>query len=139
MRTPTYSETTATPLTTPVLIEERVRSLIGRASRSQFWFLYLDENRVQLPLIMPIDDLPSDPRDVVHDVARFIEQAMEAVNARSVIFVIERYASSGLTDADVAWARGIHDAFDAEQIDLSGILLSHNRGVRWVAQDDYRY
>lgn len=139
MRTPTYSESTAAPLTTPVLIEERVRALIGRACRSQFWFLFLDGDGVQLPMLMPIDDLPADPHGVVHDVARSIDQAMEAMDARSVIFVIERYASSALTPSDLAWARGIHEAFDSAGITVSGILLSHNRGVRWVAHDDYRY
>lgn len=139
MRIPTYEESTATPLTTPVLIEERVRALIGRACRTQLWFLFLDENQVQLPVVMPIADLPADPNDSVHDLARFISHTVDELAARSVIVVIERYASSGLTDTDLAWARGLHSAFDGAAVELGGILLSHNRGVRWVAQDDYRY
>jgi hypothetical protein len=139
MRTPSYHEAATQPLTSPVLIEERVRALIGRACRRQLWFLFLDADQVQLPLMIPLDDLPSAPDDSVHDLARAMGQAMEAAGAESIIVVIERYASSALTSADVAWARGVHSAFDLERIPLRGVLLSHNRGVRWVAQDDYRF
>ncbi|MHA6670279.1 hypothetical protein ACX3O0_15565 [Homoserinimonas sp. A447] len=139
MRTPSYHDAKTGPLTSQVLIEERVRALIGRACRHQLWFLFLDDNQVQLPLMIPLDDLPSVPDGSVHDLARAMGQAMEAAGAGSIIVVIERYASSALTPADVAWARGIHDAFDLEQLELRGVLLSHNRGVRWIAQDDYRF
>lgn len=139
MTTPSYADTRTQPLTSQVLIEERVRALIGRACRHQLWFLFLDGNQVQLPLMIPLDDLPSAPDDTVHDLARAMGQAMEAADAESIIVVIERYASSALTPADVAWAQGIHDAFDLEKLNLRGVLLSHNRGVRWVAQDDYRF
>jgi hypothetical protein len=139
MRTPSYQDARTQPLTSQVLIEERVRALIGRACRHQLWFLFLDENLVQLPLMIPLDDLPNAPDDSAHDLARAMGRAMEAAGAGSILVVIERYASSALTPADVAWARAIHNAFDLEQIELRGILLSHNRGVRWVAQDDYRF
>lgn len=139
MRTPNYHDARTQPLTSPVLIEERVRALIGRACRHQLWFLFLDGSQVQLPLMIPLDDLPSTPGDTVHDLARAMGRAMEAAGAESIIVVIERYASSALTPADVAWAKGIHDAFDLERIALRRILLSHSRGVRWIAQDDYRF
>lgn len=139
MRTPDYQEARLQPLTSDVLIEERVRAIIGRASRHQLWFLFLDEHDVQLPLMIPLDELPPSPGDTVHELARGMGQAMQAADARSVVVVIERYASPALTPSDVAWARGIHEAFELEGVALRGILLSHNRGVRWVAQDDYRY
>ncbi|MEX1078403.1 MAG: hypothetical protein WED09_04775 [Homoserinimonas sp.] len=139
MRPPNFQDTRSQPLTSQAQVEERVRALIGRACRHQLWFLFLDGNQVQLPLMIPLDDLPSAPDDTVHDLARAMGQAMEAAGAESIIVVIERYASSALTPVDMAWAKGIHDAFDLERLDLRGVLLSHNRGVRWVAQDDYRF
>lgn len=139
MRTPSYQDARAQPLVSQVLIEERVRALIGRASRRQLWFLFLDENQVQLPLLIPLDDYPSSPDASVHHLARAIGQAMETAGADSVVVVIERYAASALAPADVGWAKAIHDAFDLEGLRLRGLLLSHNRGVRWVAQDDYRF
>lgn len=139
MRTPSYEATTRQPLTSPVLIEERVRALIGRACRRQLWFLFLDDNQVQLPLLIPFDDLPSAPGETVHDLARAMGRAMDAAGASSMIVVLERYASSALTASDLAWARALHDSFELDERELRGILLSHNRGVRWVAQDDYRF
>jgi|SRR5690606_38623025 len=139
MRTPSYQDAKTQPLVSQVLIEERVRALIGRASRRQLWFLFLDEHQVQLPLLIPLDDYPSSPVGTVHDLARAMGQTMDAAGADSVVVVIERYASSALAPADVAWAKAIHDAFDLEGLRLRGLLLSHNRGVRWVAQDDYRF
>lgn len=139
MRTPQYEEARLQPLTNDVLIEERVRALIGRASRHQLWFLFLDGDQVQLPLMIPLDDLPSSPGDSAHDLARAMGQAMEAAGAQSIIVVIERYAGTALTASDSAWAKAIHAAFEQDGLSLRGILLSHNRGVRWIAQDDYRY
>lgn len=139
MKTPSYEETRTQPLISPVLIEERVRSLIGRACRHQLWFIFLDENDMQLPLLIPIDDMPSGPDETVRDLSRAMGQTMEAADARSLVVVIERYASSGLTASDTAWARAIHESLEQEGIDLRGILLSHNRGVRWIAQDDYLF
>jgi len=139
MRTPSYQDAQAHPLVSQVLIEERVRALIGRASRRQLWFLFLDEHQVQLPLLIPLDDYPSSPDGTVHDLARAMGQAMEAAEAASVVVVMERYAASALAPADVAWAKAIHDAFHLEGVPVRGMLLSHNRGVRWVAQDDYRF
>jgi hypothetical protein len=139
MRPPRYEDAKTQPLTSQVLIEERVRALIGRACRRQLWFLFLDGDQVQLPLMIPLDDLPNSPDDTVHDLARAMGRAMDAAGAESIIIVIERYASSALTPADIAWAKGVHDAFDLEQINLRGVVLSHNRGVRWIAQDDYRF
>ncbi len=139
MRTPSYQDTTAQPLDTEVRIEERVRALIGRASRRQLWFLFLDGDQVQLPLLIPLDDLPARPDETVSDLAQGMGEAMKAAGAESIIVVIERYASSALTPADTSWAKALHDAFDQDGIRLRGILLSHNRGVRWVAQDDYRF
>ena len=139
MRTPNYHDAQAEPLLSEVQIEERVRALIGRACRRQLWFLFLDENRVQLPLLIPLDDHPGVPDDTVHDLARGMRQAMDAAGAESIIVVMERYASSALAPADVSWAKAIHEAFDLEGLPLQGVLLSHSRGVRWIAQDDYRY
>jgi hypothetical protein len=66
-------------------------------------------------------------------------RAMDAAGASSVVVVIERYASSGLTTSDLAWARALHEALEVDERELRGVLLSHNRGVRWVAQDDYKF
>ena len=134
-----FEETRLQPLTTDDLIEARVADLIGRANQRQLWFLFLDEAQVQLPLMIPIDGLPSRPDGTIANLVHLVAEAMAVEDAASVIAVIERYADASLTATDREWAKSLHEAFDQQQVPLRGILLSHRRGVRWIAQDDYRF
>jgi hypothetical protein len=135
-----YDEAKLQPLTTNALIEERVAELLGRAIRRQLWLLFLDEHDVQLPLLVPLDGLPTSPPDPPDATLRsMLQHCAETAGAHSFIFVLERYADATLTPADIAWARALHSACDEVRMPLRGILLSHKRGVRWVAQDDYRF
>jgi hypothetical protein len=122
------------PLHTDALIRERARQLVGRAIRRQLWLFFLDEHDVQLPLLVPIDDLPPLPPD--EPMVGLVALA-EEVGAASVVAVLERFGDETLTPADVAWARHLRDSTTATSIRLRAILLSHRRGVRWIAPDDY--
>lgn len=139
MTTPNYEDTITHPLTTDALVEQRVAALVGRANRRQLWFLFLDENQVQLPLLMPVSDIPERPDASMSHLASLIENAMEACGARSVIVVIERYADATFSASDKAWARSLSETFERRKTRLRCILLSHRRGVRWFAQDDYGF
>lgn len=135
---PTYDEAKLQPLTTDALIEQRVAELLGRAVKRQLWLMFLDEQDVQLPLLVPLDGMPQlPPTDGSLDA--LLGQLGDVADAKSFIFVLERYADAELTPADIAWAAALHSACDAADIRLRGILVSHKRGVRWVAQDDYRF
>jgi hypothetical protein len=128
------------PLTTDARVEERVQALIGRAARRQIWYLFVNEAGEQLPLLMPIRDYPSQPSP--DDPSRFaavLAHVADACPAHGVIAVIERYASVELTPSDLAWANTLHEAAGMSPLTLRAILLSHAQGVRWVAQDDYRF
>jgi hypothetical protein len=134
-----YDDTVTRPLTTDALIEERIGSLVGRACRRQLWFLFLNENDVQLPIIMPVGDPPPMPDGSVASLARVIAEGVAAQAARSVIVVLERYADATFTAADAAWARALTAAFEPVGLPVRCVLISHRRGVRWFAQDDYRF
>jgi hypothetical protein len=121
------------PLTSDELIQQRVRDLIGKAITRQLWLMFLDDGDAQLPLLVPID-LPSVPPV---ELAPLITGAADAVGARGIIAVIERYGDESLTAADREWARHVHLWCADGPAVLRGILLSHARGVRWIAQDDY--
>ncbi|MEO6505335.1 MAG: hypothetical protein ABIW36_12455 [Terrimesophilobacter sp.] len=136
---PNYEETRLQPLTTDGLVQERVADLIGRAIQHQLWFLFLDDEQVQLPLVIPVGELPTRPDAFLGTIAAQLHEAMEVEAASAVIVVIERYADAALTSADREWALAIHDTFDQAGVAVRAILLSHRRGVRWVAQDDYRF
>ncbi|MEO7121533.1 MAG: hypothetical protein ABI400_00090 [Lacisediminihabitans sp.] len=135
-----YDEAKLVPLTTSALIEARVADLLGRAVQRQLWLLFLDENDVQLPLLVPLEGLPSRPPDQPDlTLQSMIRHFRESVGAHSFVFVLERYADATLTPPDIVWARALHRACDDAEVVLRGILVSHKRGVRWVAQDDYRF
>lgn len=135
-----YDEAKLQPLTTNALIESRVADLLGRAIRRQLWLLFLDEHEVQLPLLVPLDGLPLLPPDWPDLTLRsMLQHFADTAGAHSFVFVLERYADATLTPADIAWARALHHACDEAQVVFRGILVSHKRGVRWVAQDDYRF
>jgi hypothetical protein len=126
------------PLTTDALVEERVASLVGRAVSRQVWLLFVDEHDVQLPLVLPLSDVPVSPGegDLDHW-TEFLAGATRASGAHAVIVVIERYAPDRLGAADRSWARLARDACSAADVPLRAVALSHRRGVRLLGPDDY--
>jgi hypothetical protein len=135
-----YDEAKLLPLTTNALIEERVAGLLGRAIQRQLWLLFLDEHGVQLPTLIPLDGLPPLPPGLSDTaLCSMLRHVTESAGAHSLVFVLERYADARLTPTDIDWARALHRACDEAEVPLRGILVSHRRGVRWVAQDDYRF
>ena len=139
MTIPPYDATLTHPLTTDALLEDRVSALIGRACRRQLWFLFLDADEVQRPLLLPFCDPPIHPDNSLPILARVVAEAIESENAHSVIVVIERYADAAFTESDREWARAISDEFHAQSLVVRCFLVSHRRGVRWFAPDDYRF
>ncbi|MHB1172637.1 MAG: hypothetical protein ACYCZY_09115 [Lacisediminihabitans sp.] len=128
------------PLTTDALIEQRVASLIGRAVRRQLWVLFLNDELVQLPLIVPIDDLPVVPPAAGStEFATALCGMAEVAEAASIVLVWERYGGAALTAQDKAWALSLHDAGGTVGLSIRAMLLSHRGGVRWIAQDDFRF
>lgn len=136
---PHYEDTVTQPLASDSLIEQRIAALVGRACRRQLWFLFVDGKNVQLPLIIPVADPPVMPDLAVPQLVGNIVQAGESMDAHSVIVVLERYAGSQFSPADKAWADALDTAFGHTQLRMRAILVSHSRGVRWFAPDDYRF
>ncbi len=134
-----YSDTTTEPLVTDALIEKRVAALIGRACSRQLWLLFLDAESIQLPALVAIDDHPSLPDDSVVHLAERVRSTCTDEGAHSVVVVIERYAGPDLSVPDLHWARALGESLDEAGVPLRAILLSHRRGVRWIAPDDYRF
>ncbi|WP_157155785.1 hypothetical protein [Diaminobutyricimonas sp. LJ205] len=132
----TFDDTSLGPLTTDALIEQRVGEIVGRAISRQLWFMFVDEDNLQLPMIIPMD-LPNHPGDDLDLFAAKIKRTSELLDAAAVIVVIERRAGDDLTPVDIAWVRGIASSFETVGVTLRGIALSHQHGVRWIARDHY--
>jgi hypothetical protein len=138
MNPPPYDREHLAPLTSQAAIEERVRLLIGRAARRQIWLLFLDDQDRQLPLLIPVQDPPSQPaEDDDRRFAGLLAHIRDQTDARGFVAVLERFGGLTLTPADSAWARMLTDAASLSPLRLHGLLLSHARGVRWIAPDDY--
>jgi hypothetical protein len=135
-----YADAQLQPLETDALIQHRVTELIGGACRRQLWFLFLDEHGVQLPVLMPIADPPLMPPPPESDVLlAMVGHLVEAVEASAIVLVVERPGGEEVSASDRAWAGALHAACHGVGVPLRALLLSHDHGVRWLAQDDYRY
>jgi hypothetical protein len=132
-----YEETQLLPLITDQDIERRVADLIGRANSRQLWLLFLDEFDIQLPLLIPIEGLPSEPTDEQTDVVlERVRDVMGEIGATAVITVLERYGAPALTMQDAAWVRALHRGCSNRGVTLRAQLLSHRTGVRWIAAEE---
>ncbi len=128
----------AAPLRSDQQIEDRVRALVGRAIKRQWWMLFLDGEDRQLDTLVPIEGYPLEPDEAA--VASFTALAsmlMEEYDAKQVIFVWERRADKIVSPCDAAWARAMADACRDRRIFVRAQLISHRNGVRWLAVDDY--
>jgi hypothetical protein len=126
------------PLVSDELIEQRVQALVGRACTRQVWMFFLDGKNVQLPLVIPMADYPESPGGGnAESFAASVRDIVEVARAAQVIFVWERYGSDMLTPTDCAWAQQLHNACATEGVVVRAQLLSHRRGVRWIAAEDY--
>ncbi|WP_213814069.1 hypothetical protein [Glaciihabitans sp. dw_435] len=126
------------PLLTDADVETRVSTLIGRATVRQLWLLFLDDDGVQLPLLLPIEGLPPSPRHTdLESMMTSISHLMSSIGADSAVLVWERYGAATLTANDVSWLQALVGACAVENLAIRAVLLSYRNGVRWVAPDDY--
>jgi hypothetical protein len=134
-----FDSTLDRPLATDVDIEARVAFLIGAAARRQLWFLFLDERMMQLPLVVPVHDIPHRPYAAPAGLAMTLASMMRAEGATAVVTVLERMGPDRPTGADREWAAAIHHACGREGVPVRAVLISHPLGVRPLPLEDYRF
>ena len=132
-----FDDTREHPLTTDEHVLDRVKELVSTALRRQLWFMFLDAQNVQLPVLMPTD-VPRRPDSADPALlARFISGVTDELDADAIVVTLERRGSDEITDDDRAWFRLVREACAMAELKLRGPLLAHTRGVRWVAAEDY--
>jgi hypothetical protein len=92
---------------------------------------------VQLPLLIPIESLPTEPtNEQTDEVINRVRELMGEIGASAIIIVLERYGAASLTAQDVAWARSLRAGCADKGVSLRAQLLSHRTGVRWITDDE---
>jgi len=137
MTTITAAEAALNPLTDDESVLTRVSALIGPARNRCLWFLFVDPDGTQLPVVLPIDDYPPEPGIEAPIMAEAVGEPMSAHDAAAVIVVWERVEGADASAGDRAWASALATAFAHADLAVRGQLICHRAGVRWFAPDDY--
>lgn len=129
---------TAPPLTTDAAILERVEQLIGPAAvRRRLWLMFVDGDQRQAPVVMPIDDIPPRPDNMIDGLgavlAGFTPDLATDTGAGSVIFVLERLGDERVTPADRAWVQALSGMCEDVGVAGRGVYRSTRAGVRRLA------
>lgn len=121
----------APPLLTDHDVLDRVTELVGPAlAGRQLWVLFLDGDRRQAPVMVPIEDLPDRPEEL--ELGHLVQGVMPALatdaGAGAVVFVVERPGPDAATDGDERWAD--HLSAMPDDVTVDGVYLSAPGGVR---------
>jgi len=137
------NDATRLPISTDHDVEQRVADLLQHAVRRQWWTLYLDDDDVQRPVLMPMAGYPEHPDEPCGDegiaaelLANRLASIVEDIAAAKVIFVWERPGGPESTPADREWASALGAACRAAGVAVRAQLILHDHGVRWFAPDD---
>jgi hypothetical protein len=123
------------PLLTDDDVTGRVALLIGPAARDDtLWLLFVDGDDRQSPVLMPLEDVPPLPDDVILGLGDVIDgvlpQLATPAGRGSVVFVRERLGSDAVLPADRSWGDALGAMCRGRRIPLRGIHLSTPSGVR---------
>lgn len=117
---------------------EHWQRLMGRGGfgRRSLWIIFLDEHGDTLPQILPIDDVPLEPDELLlANLPDLLTNTMHSTAASSVAFLLSRPGSAALTDADRGWAVGVMHAVSPPM--RRGLIhLATADRVRVLAPDD---
>lgn len=116
------------PLLTDDDVRRRVETLIGPALRhGTLWLLFLDGDQRQAPALMPVEDTPRLPDDLVDrlgDVlAGVLPDLATDMGPGSVVLVRERLGPADVLPADRAWADALAAMCRARDVVLRGTFL----------------
>lgn len=132
----------ARPVTTCAELSERWAFVLGGggfAGRG-VWLLWFDGDGRQLPLVVPVDDVPDeiDPRLATNTTWIAGQVAADtAGDGASVAIALSRPGPPVVNGADRAWANGLRGAADAQGLRMWDLHLATPGHVRPLPQDEY--
>ena len=127
------------PLLTDDDVTRRVATLVGPAAKDRtLWLLFVDGDDRQAPVVMPVEDMPGLPDDVVpalgEVLAGFLPELATDAGPGSVVFVRERLGPDEVIPADRAWAETLTAMCRRFAIPSRGIHLSTPGRVQRMAR-----
>lgn len=128
--TPSEMLEDAAPVTTVAQAQDRVAALVGPAIARKIWFMMLDRDGVQMPVLVPLDDIPPYPEP--GELGPFADSLgtllRELAPGGSTILTLERPGTAELTVHDRAWATELRASVGAATRVLA-MFLAHDDGV----------
>ena len=135
----------APPVRTEEELHQRWRALMGPGgfSRHSLWVIWFGHDHRQLPMIVPIDDLPGELTSAdIGQLATMMQSAVADADAGSVALLLSRPGPSAISDQDKARANtllhtlGQLTARGAFTLRLWPIHLATSDSVRQLTVDD---
>jgi hypothetical protein len=122
------------PLTTDAEVLDRVDQLIDTDARRDrsLWLLFLAADAVQLPVVVPIDDVPASPgpgaaASLCDMIARVLH---DAAPGGSVVITLVRGNGLSVTDPDRQWLMALKVAAARTGVHLRMVCLATRDGAR---------
>jgi hypothetical protein len=135
----TTSSFTSRPLLTDADVLRRVREIVGEAIvDARLWLFLVDGDGVQLPTLIPIDDVPRRPDGtglpglgaVLEGIA---DQLVTDIGPGSVVLTLERLGPGATVPDDRAWAAALTHTCAGAGMSLRGVFLATTAGIRRLA------
>lgn len=134
-------------LTTDDELHAGLELLLERATGRQLWLLFLDEDDRLMSPLMPMDDFPDDPAEIVvtDDLgplpeSRAIVYRTNAIRTMiggaRIVLVWERRGPRGLEVLDRRWATESARHATELGVPLRAQFLLHSKGMRQIHADD---
>jgi hypothetical protein len=127
------------PLHTDEQVLARVSALIGPACAGrQLWVLFVTGDGHQLPAALPISGIPRFPdRRGLRALERLLDGARTDLATEagpgSVIFALERLGADEVLAPDREWSDMLRVACARKGVELRGVFLSSDGGVRRIS------
>jgi hypothetical protein len=122
------------PLNTDADLLNRVDQVISHQDRRgrSLWLMFLSADAVQLPVAVPIDDVPAEPGpDAAGCIGDLIAGVLkDAAPGGSAVITLVREGGGAVTDSDQRWLVALHGAAAHTDVRLRMICLATEDGIR---------
>ena len=130
-------------------LEEVLELLLWHAiNPRQVWLLFLDEEDRLVGPIMPCDDYPDDPAELMHTgdlgslpfadvLTNRLTLMLETIGATQVVLVWERPGPSEFANDELRWAAAMARSSGEAGVRLRAQFVLHDGGLRQLTPDDY--